>query len=79
MAGVEGVEVKVLDLSVEVKQGAKDREIFLSKEAWLGLSACRTQFHEAIRAEKEIQLTLDERRDIWVHTNLYRNKMYVHI
>ena len=79
MAGVEGVEIKVLDHGVEVKQVAKDREIFLNKEAWLGLCACRTQLNEAIRAEKEIQRTLDERRDIRVHTNLYRNKMYVHI
>ena len=79
MAGVEGIEIKVLHHGVEVKQGEKDRGIFLSKEAWLGLCACRTQLHEAIRAEKEIQHTLDERRDNRVHTNLYRNKMYVHI
>ena len=66
MAGVEGVEIKVLDHGVEVKQGAKDREIFLNKKAWQGLCASRTQL-KAIRAEKEIQRTLDVRRDMYVH------------
>ena len=79
MDGVEGVEIKVLDYGVEVKQGAKNREIFLNKKAWQGLCVCRIQLNEAILAEKEFQHTLDERRDIRVHTNMYRNKMYVHI
>ena len=79
MAGVEGVEMKVWDHGVGVKQGAKNRDIFLNKKAWQGLCACRIQLNEAIRAEKEFQRTLDERRDNRVHTNMYRNKMYVHI
>ena len=79
MAGVEGVEIKVLDHSVEIKQGAKNREIFLNKKAWQGLCACRIQLNDAIRAEKEFQHTLDKRRDIQVYTNMYRNKMYIHI
>ena len=79
MSRVEGVEVIVLDHGVEVKQGVKDRQIFLSKEAWQSLCACRTQLHEAIRLEKEIQHKLDEKRDNRVHTNWYKNKMYLHI
>ena len=79
MAGVEGIEIIVLDHGMEVKQGAKDRQIFLSKEAWLTLCACRTQLHEAIRFKKEIQSTLDEKRDIRVHTNRYKDKTYLHI
>ena len=79
MAGVKGVKINVLDHSVEVKRGAKDREIFLSKKAWLALCACRTQLHEAIRFEKGVQHTLDKRKDIQVHTNHYKNKMYLHI
>ena len=58
---------------------AKNREIFLNKMAWQVLCACRIQLNDAILAEKEFQRTLDERRDIRVHTNMYRNKMYVHI
>ena len=77
MAGVEGVEIIVLDHSVEVK--VKDRQIFLSKEAWLALCACRTQFHEAFRFEKEIQRTLDKKRDSRVHTNCYKDKACLHI
>ena len=79
MARVEGVEIIVLDYGVEVKQGAKDRQIFLSKKAWLTLCDCRTQLHEAFRFEKEIQRTLDEKRDIRVHTKGYKDKMYLHI
>ena len=79
MAGGEGVEINVLNHGVEVKQMAKDWQIFLSKKAWLTLRDCRTQLNEAIRSEKEIQQMLDEGRDIRVHTNLYSNKMYVHI
>ena len=37
MAGVEGVEIKVLDHGVEVKQGVKDREIFLNKKSMAGI------------------------------------------
>ena len=79
MAGVEGIKINVLVHGIEVKQGAKERGIFLSKEAWLALCACGTQLHEAIHFEKEIQHTLDERRDIQVHTNRYKNKMYLQI
>ena len=69
----------MLDHGMEVKQGAKEREIFLSKEAWLSLCACRTQLHEGFRFEKEIQHTLNKKRDIRVHTNCYKDKMYLHI
>ena len=79
MVGSEGGEIIVLGHSVEVKQVKKDRQIFLSKEAWQSLCACRTQLHKAIQIEKKIQRTLDEKMDIRVHANCYKDKTYLHI
>ena len=74
-----GIEINVLNHGVELKQVAKEREIFLSKEAWLSLSACRAQLDESLRCDKEIQCTLDEKRDIRAHTNTFKDKTYLHI
>lgn len=75
------VHVKTLAYGVEISQvgGKEDRQIFLGKEAWQSLCDCRAKFHKALRDGKDLQVTLDEKKDLRAHTNQYQGKTYLHI
>ena len=67
--GSDGVEIIMLDYGMEIKQVAKDRQIFLSK-----VSACRTQLHESIRFDAR-----REERYQGPHQQLQRQDLPAHL
>ena len=71
--------VEVQTFGVDIKQEEKKKQIFLSTSAWSLLAECKTQIDKALETNTVMQQTIDDRKDIKVHTSSFNGKTYLHI
>ena len=76
---ISELQIDVQQDFVELKQVEKARRIFLTKETWLNLAECRDNVEKALKENREYECTIDEIKDIRVHTTIYKNILYVHV
>lgn len=73
------VVVNFQKLGVEVSNTNKLKSIFLLSDAWQNLNECKKEVERSLEKKTELQWKIDNDKDIRVHTNIFKDKSYVHI